>query len=188
MIFRISLRRVEMLNIALLTGDLPLTIATSTLGYLCGAMQLEPIIHEIIEAEPSKSREKSRRLEVTWVVGANFAKGTLAVSIAQLLGAGDLSILAGVGAILGHSCPPYQPASKHHCGPTVAGVVTIICWQAGLILSGALLLPLTSVRYGPLIKLLGFIVAPFLTCAERGPTHVVLLLFMAGVTFFSQRL
>ena len=99
---------------------------------------------------------------------ADIFKGITAVFIGSFFGL-DVSILAGLGAILGHMFSVWIKFKGGKGVATALGIVLILSWKTGLIVFTIWLLTATILRYSSLAALLASLTLPFVAWAIEFP-------------------
>jgi glycerol-3-phosphate acyltransferase PlsY len=87
------------------------------------------------------------------------AKGAVAVLVAGQWGP-DMMLAAGLGALLGHMCPPWLRLRGGKGVATALGVILALNWPVGLATCATWLLVAVLLRYSSLSALLSLAAAP----------------------------
>ncbi len=110
-------------------------------------------------------------------------KGAVAVLVAGYLGAGDIVLAAGAGAVLGHAFPVWLGFRGGKTVATSYGVLIAAAWPVGLCAGAVWLIIAGLTRMSSLAALVSFALAPILAALLADVTIVKLALVIAVVVF-----
>jgi glycerol-3-phosphate acyltransferase PlsY len=120
------------------------------------------------------------------------AKGTAAVLIGYKIGAlGGIAILAsliaGLGAFLGHVFPVWLEFKGGKGVATYIGVILGLSWPAGLVFCAFWLLVAVLTRYSSLSALVAALITPVVLFAMGDPPAALLSVLLSAILIFKHR-
>jgi glycerol-3-phosphate acyltransferase PlsY len=166
-----------------------LSFAAFAFGYLLGSIPFGVILTRIAGAGDVRSigsgnigatnvfRTGRKGLAVATLAG-DALKGTLAVLVAGVLGDGELPLVAGLGAFLGHLYPVWLKFKGGKGVATYIGVLIALSWPVAIAFCVIWLAVAGLTRYSSVAALAASAATPVLLAFAGDPRTMLLFIFL----------
>src|SRR6516162_11135574 len=166
-----------------------LSFAALAFGYLLGSIPFGVILTRLARAGDLRSigsgnigatnvlRTGHKGLAAATLAG-DALKGTLAVLIVAALDAGELPLVAGLGAFLGHLYPVWLKFRGGKGVATYVGVLIALSWPVAIAFCVIWVIIAAITRYSSLAALLGSAATPVLLAFASDPRTTLLFIFL----------
>ena len=180
------------------SDSVPSYVAALAFGYLLGSIPFGLVLTRIAGAGDIRSigsgnigatnvlRTGRRGLAAATLI-CDMLKGTAAVLVVYALARRELSLMAGLGAFLGHLFPIWLRFKGGKGIATYIGVLLAAAWPAMLAFAGVWLLTAFVTRYSSLSALLASALIPALLWGLGLRPEALLFLIMTVLTWIMHR-